>query len=706
MKLTDLSVGHKAYIRSVTGDPAFVRRLEEMGFVVDVEIKTETTAPMSDPMEFMVKGSSITLRRSEAEHIEVEAVRSCCASCHGCALHHCEVAPAMKNAPRQLLVALIGNPNCGKTTLFNQISGGHEREGNYCGVTVDSKEGRFTFHGTEIRLVDLPGTYSLASFSPEEKYVEQYLQEHRPDVIINVLDATNLQRNLFLTTQLFPLGIPMVAALNMYDELREGDKTLDVEELSRRLGVTCVPTDSRSGRGLEELFRTVCLAPTKEYAYPVVSCAEHNDAASHFNFVDRTLEGIYRPQTEKERATVRLDHWATHKVWGFPIFFLILFLMFQVTYTLGDYPMQWIDAGVGALGDLMTNLLPEGWLRDLVVDGVIGGVGGVIVFLPNILILYACISLLEDSGYMARAAYIMDRLMRSFGLHGKSFIPMIMGFGCNVPAVMSTRMIENRKNRLVTMLVTPFMSCSARLPVYLVLAGALFPGRAGLVLFGLYVLGIVVAILSAKLLNAFLPNRDNRPFMMELPNYRLPLWKSVVRHTWERGRQYLHKMSHIILLASIVVWALSYFPNHDAYETPQEQQEASYLGQLGHFVEPVFAPMGTNWKMNVGLISGVGAKEIVVSTLGVLYSGEEVDTDDEAQTSQLASQLAADLTPLAALSFLVFTLLYFPCIATIAAIRREANHWGWAVFAAVYTTGVAWCLATLVYQVGSRWLGA
>jgi ferrous iron transport protein B len=704
MKLSELSVGRKAYIRKVSGDAAFVRRLEEMGFVVDVEIKTETKAPMSDPIEFMVKGSSITLRRSEADHIEVETERSCCASCKGCALHHCDVEPTTTETPKQLLVALIGNPNCGKTTLFNQISGGHEREGNYCGVTVDSKEGHFTFAGTSIRLVDLPGTYSLASFSPEEKYVEQYLQDHRPDVIINVLDATNLQRNLFLTTQLFPLGIPMVAALNMYDELREGEKALRVDELSRRLGMPCVPTDSRSGRGLDTLFRAVCEAPSRRYAFPVVSCAEHNDAASHFNFIDRTLDGIYRPQTEKERATVRLDRWATHKVWGYPIFFLILFLMFQVTYTLGDYPMQWIDAGVGALGDLMTHLLPEGWLRDLVVDGIIGGVGGVIVFLPNILILYACISLLEDSGYMARAAYIMDRLMRSFGLHGKSFIPMIMGFGCNVPAVMSTRMIENRKNRLVTMLVTPFMSCSARLPIYLVLAGALFPGRAGLVLFSLYVLGILVAILSAKILNAFLPNKDNRPFMMELPNYRLPLWKSVVRHTWERGRQYLHKMSHIILLASIVIWVLSYFPNHDAYETPQEQQESSYLGQLGHFVEPVFAPMGTNWKMNVGLISGVGAKEIVVSTLGVLYSGEEVDADDETQASQLASQLAADLSPLAALSFMIFTLLYFPCIATIAAIRRESNHWGWALFAVVYTTGIAWCLATLVYQVGSRWL--
>jgi ferrous iron transport protein B len=651
----------------------------------------------------MVKGSSITLRRAEAEHIEVEVQRSCCTSCAGCALHHCEVAPSAAEAPRELLVALIGNPNCGKTTLFNQISGGHEREGNYCGVTVDSKEGQFTFGGTRIRLVDLPGTYSLASFSPEEKYVEQYLHDHRPDVIINVLDATNLQRNLFLTTQLFPLGIPMVAALNMFDELHRGQQTLDVEALSRRLGMPCVPTDSRSGSGLKRLFEAVCAAPTQRYAYPVVTCAEHNDAASHFNFVDRTLEGIYRPQTEKERATVRIDRWATHRLWGYPIFLIVLFLMFQVTYTLGDYPMQWIGAGVQWLADVLSTLLPDGMVKDLVVDGIIGGVGGVIVFLPNILILYACISLLEDSGYMARAAYIMDRLMRSFGLHGKSFIPMIMGFGCNVPAVMSTRMIENRKNRLVTMLVTPFMSCSARLPIYLVLAGALFPRHAGLVLFSLYVLGIVVAILSAKVLNAFLPNRDNRPFMMELPNYRLPLWKSVVRHTWERGRQYLHKMSHIILLASIAIWVLSYFPNHDAYDTPQQQQEASYLGQLGHWVEPVFAPMGANWRMNVGLISGVGAKEIVVSTLGVLYSGEEVDADDDVQTSQLAAQLAADLTPLAALSFMIFTLLYFPCIATIAAIRRESGHWAWAIFAVVYTTGVAWCLATLVYQVGLRW---
>lgn len=699
MKLSELSIGQRAYIKRVTGDPAFVRRLEEMGFVEDVEIKTETKAPMSDPIEFMVKGSSITLRRSEAEHIEIAVERGLCVTCSGCGIHRCHVEAAPPVTDRELMVALIGNPNCGKTTLFNQISGGHEREGNYCGVTVDSKEGHFTFQGVKIRLVDLPGTYSLASFSPEEKYVEQYLSEHRPDVIINVLDATNLQRNLFLTTQLFPLGIPMVAALNMYDELTANGRTLEVDKLSERLGMPCVPTDSRSGKGLQELFETVCAAPERAYSFPIISCTEHAEAAAHFNFVDRTLEGIYRVQTEKERATVRLDRIVTHKFWGYPIFFLILYLMFEVTYSLGDYPMSWMDSGIALLSDWLTQIMPDGVLKDLLIDGVIGGVGGVIVFLPNILILYACISLLEDSGYMARAAYIMDRLMRSFGLHGKSFIPMIMGFGCNVPAVMSTRMIENRKARLVTMLVTPFMSCSARLPIYLVLAGALFPGRAGMVLFALYVTGILIAILSAKVLSIVLPNHDNRPFMMELPNYRLPLLKSVLRHTWERGRQYLHKMSHIILLASIIIWVLGYFPNHNAYDTVQEQQENSYLGQLGHWVEPVFEPMGANWKMDVGLLAGLGAKEIVVSTLGVLYSGEQVDTDDAEQTSQLAAQLANEITPAAALSFMIFCLLYFPCIATLAAIRRESNHWGWALFTALYTTGVAWCIATAVYQI-------
>ncbi len=702
MKLSELKVGHSAYVKNVTGNPAFVRRLEEMGFVDGVKIKTETQAPMADPIEYMIKGSSITIRRSEADLVEIEQERGCCFGCEGCSLHYKEIAAKAVSAKRELVVALVGNPNCGKTSLFNQISGGHEHEGNYCGVTVDSKEGQFDFRDYHIRLIDLPGTYSLASFSPEEKYVEQYLKNNRPDVIVNVLDSTNLQRNLYLTTQLYPMGIPMVGALNMYDELQNEDNVLKVDELSKRLGMPCFPTDSRTGSGLENLFAAVCEAPKRKFTYPIVGCAEHG-AACHFNFIDRTLEGIYRPQTEKEKATVRIDKYVTHKFWGYPIFFAILFLMFQLTYVIGDYPMTWIDNGVGLLADWVSDTLADGIWKDLLVDGVIGGVGGVIVFLPNIVILYLCISFLEDSGYMARAAYIMDRLMRTFGLHGKSFIPMIMGFGCNVPAVMATRMIENRKSRLVTMLVIPFMSCSARLPIYLVLAGALFSAHAGLVLFVLYVTGILVAVVSAKVLNHFLPCHDDRPFMMELPNYRLPLAKSVIRHTRERGKQYLHKMGKIILWASIIIWVLSYFPNHDAYDSPQEQQKNSYIGRLGQLVEPVFEPMGANWKMDVGLIAGLGAKEIVVSTLGVLYSGEDIDVDDEEQTSNLSSQLAQDITPLAALSYMLFTLLYFPCIATVVAIGREAGHRKWAFFAIFYTTAVAWLISTAVYQIGSLW---
>ena len=381
----------------------------------------------------------------------------------------------------------------------------------------------------------------------------------------------------------------------------------------------------------------------------------------------------------------------------YPIFFLFMYLMFEGTFVLGEYPMMGIEWLVGQIGDLIRNNMSEGPLKDMLVDGIVGGVGGVIVFLPNILILYFCISLMEDSGYMARAAFIMDKIMHKMGLHGKSFIPLIMGFGCNVPAIMASRTIENRKSRLITMLINPLMSCSARLPIYLLLVGAFFPNNASLVLLSIYAIGIFLAVLLARLFSKFLVKGDDTPFVMELPPYRMPTAKSIFRHTWEKGAQYLKKMGGIIMIASIIIWFLGYYPNHEAYETVAEQQENSYIGQLGRAIEPVIKPMGFDWKLGIGLISGVGAKELVVSTLGVLY----VD-DPEADEASLAERIP--ITPLVAFCYMLFVLIYFPCIAALAAIKQESGSWKWALFAACYTTGLAWLVAFSVYQIGGMFV--
>ena len=396
---------------------------------------------------------------------------------------------------------------------------------------------------------------------------------------------------------------------------------------------------------------------------------------------------------EQAQTTKVLDSIVTHRIWGYPIFFLFMYLMFEGTFVLGEYPMMGIEWLVEQIGDLIRNNMTDGPLKDMLVDGIVGGVGGVIVFLPNILILYFCISLMEDSGYMARAAFIMDKIMHKMGLHGKSFIPLIMGFGCNVPAIMASRTIENRKSRLITMLINPLMSCSARLPIYLLLVGAFFPNNASLVLLSIYAIGIFLAVLLARLFSKFLVKGDDTPFVMELPPYRMPTAKSIFRHTWEKGAQYLKKMGGIIIVASVIIWFLGYYPNHDAYETVAEQQENSYIGQLGRAIEPVIEPMGFDWKLGIGLISGVGAKELVVSTLGVLY----VD-DPDADSVSLAERIP--ITPLVAFCYMLFVLIYFPCIAALAAIKQESGSWKWALFAACYTTVLAWLVSFAVYQIG------
>ena len=808
MKLSELKTGERGVIVKVNGHGSFRKRIIEMGFVKGKSVKVVLNAPLKDPIEYEIIGYKISLRREEADKIEVisesEAKEVMASSAPQPPLYEdgCEdigiIEKEMKELAEQrrhiIRVALVGNPNCGKTSLFNIASGSHEHVGNYSGVTVDAKEGKFSYGGYQFTLVDLPGTYSLSAYSPEELYVRRNLVEEMPDVVINVVDASNLERNLYLTTQIIDMSLRVVMALNMYDELRSKGDTLDIETLGHLLGMPVIPTVSRSGEGIEKLFDTVIkVYETNDprlarhihvnhgaeleksidrikfliqkntdirYKYStrylaikylendseiekVVEALPNRDEIisarfdesrrieellqtnpesaivdAKYAFVQGALKETWQPAQErraKHSLSEKIDAVVTNKWLAFPIFILLLYVIFEGTFTIGDYPMRWIEWLVEKFSDFVSAYMPEGMLKDMVVDGIIGGVGSVLVFLPNILILYLFISLLEDSGYMARAAFIMDRLMHKIGLHGKSFIPMIMGFGCNVPAIMATRTIENRKSRLITMLIIPMMSCAGRLPIYILLVGAFFPSYGSLVMLGIYAFGILMAILSAKILSRFLKD-DDLPFVMELPPYRVPTAKSVFRHTWEKGKQYLHKMAGIILVCSIIIWFLGYFPNHNKYGTVAEQQENSFIGYIGKGIEPVLEPLGYDWRMGVSIISGIGAKELVVSTLGVMYSAEaeeieaasgeigaapltEETPEDEAGDTRLQKALQRSITPAAALSYMIFVLLYFPCIATFVAIKQESGGWKWAVFSAVYTIVLAWVMAFIVYRI-------
>ena len=807
MKLSELKTGQKAIIVKVAGHGGFRKRIIEMGFIKGKEVQVLLNAPLQDPVKYKIMGYEVSLRHSEAELIEVmskeEAKRQA-------ALQQEEPQTAvvvdsqaddeqpitdkqLQEAAEQrhhiINVALVGNPNCGKTSLFNFASGAHERVGNYSGVTVDAKEGQANFEGYQFNLVDLPGTYSLSAYSPEELYVRKQIIEKTPDIIINVIDASNLERNLYLTTQLIDMHVRMVVALNMFDETEKRGDNVDYNRLSELFGVPMVPTTFTSGMGVKELFHQVIqlyegaedeeihfrhihinhgheiehgiseiqehlkLEPNLRQRYSTRYLAikllegdsdveayikqmadakeilRHRDTAAErvmeetgndcetaimdakYGFINGALkEANYHTGNKKDtyQVTHLIDRVITNRFLGFPIFILLLFVMFSATFVLGQVPMDWIDNGVTALGEMLSKHLPDGPVKDMLVDGVIGGVGAVIVFLPQILILYFFISFMEDSGYMARAAFIMDKLMHKMGLHGKSFIPLIMGFGCNVPAVMATRTIESHRSRLITMLILPMMSCSARLPIYIMMTGTFFALRyRSVVMLSLYLTGIVMAVLLSRLFSRFLVKGEDTPFVMELPPYRFPTWKAMGRHTWEKGKQYLKKMGGIILVASIIVWALGYFP-HNEQLSPREQQEQSYIGRIGKAVEPVFRPQGFDWKLDVGLISGVGAKEIVASTMGVLYSNNDSFGDDKSYNDQsgkyeiLHKQMTADgIRPLTAYCFLLFVLLYFPCLATIAAIKGETGSWRWAGFAAIYTTLVAWIVSAAVYQVGT-----
>ena len=769
MRLSELKTGETGVIVRVMGHGGFRKRIVEMGFIKGKSVKVLLNAPLRDPVKYKIMDYEVSLRRAEAELVEVVSEEE---AKEWEALH-----PELKGIPaaegedvmyqlakvkeHELNVVFVGNPNCGKTSLFNIASGAHERVGNYSGVTVDAKVGHFNFEGYHFNLVDLPGTYSLSAYTPEELYVRKYIIERHPDIIINVIDASNLERNLYLTTQLIDMDVPMVIALNMFDELRESGNQLDIDQLGILLGAPIVPTVGKTGEGVKELFHQIIeITEGKqkiarhihvnhgallEEAISRVEALIRKNPEPHHNYSarflsikllenDRQVEGIVRQlendadilaerdacqkyilqeiEEDSESAitdakygfvqgamketyqkvrrynrttTKRIDAFVTHQVWGYPIFLLLMYLMFFCTFNVGQYPMDWIDAGVEWLGSVVSEWMAEGPLKDLIVDGIISGVGGVIVFLPNIMILYAFISWMEDSGYMARAAFIMDKIMHRMGLHGKSFIPMIMGFGCNIPAIMATRTIEDRKSRLITMLIIPLMSCSARLPVYIIIIGAFFPKNSALILFCIYLIGILFSILMAKVFSRFVVRGESTPFVMELPPYRMPSIKSVSRHTWEKGKQYLKKMGTTILAASIIVWALSYFPHH-AELSEDQQMEQSFIGQIGKFVEPIIQPCGLAWKEGVALITGVGAKEIVASTMAVLYHGDIT---------------TSGMTTLAAFSFMVFVLLYMPCIPACIGIKNESGKWGWALFTALYTTLLAWIVSTFVFQIGS-----
>lgn len=808
MKLSELRTGERGVVVKVNGHGSFRKRIIEMGFVKGSKVKVILNAPLRDPIEYEIIGYKISLRREEAAKIEVisetEAKELLSAREALPALEagdetwlEREMGTLAEERRKVIKVALVGNPNCGKTSLFNIASGSHEHVGNYSGVTVDAKEGVFEYGGYHFNLVDLPGTYSLSAYSPEELYVRRNLVDDMPDVVVNVVDSSNLHRNLYLTTQLIDMNLRVVMALNMYDELEARGDKLDIRQLGYLLGMPVVPTVSRTGEGIDDLFDTVIqiyeksdphlarhihinhgaeleqsidrikhllqkdtdirlkystrylaikyLENDKEIEKVVEALPgrdeiiaaryeEHKRIESLLNsstesalvdakyaFVEGALAETY-VQGHKKRHTLtdKIDGVVTNRWLAFPIFFFLLYIVFEGTFVIGEYPMQWIEWLVEKFGAFVAMTMSDGWLKDMVVDGVIGGVGSVLVFLPNILLLYMFISLLEDSGYMARAAFIMDRLMHKIGLHGKSFIPMIMGFGCNVPAIMATRTIESRKSRLITMLIIPLMSCAGRMPVYVLIAGAFFPKNASLVVLGLYALGILLAVIAAKVMSLFF-KEDDLPFVMELPPYRVPTGKSVFRHTWEKGRQYLQKMSGIILICSLIIWFLGYFPNHDAYSTPQEQQEHSFIGYVGKAMEPALEPLGFDWRMGVGIVAGVGAKELVVSTLGVMYADDqpvespdidlpvnsnpgETSAEEPSGDTRLQKALVKSVTPAGALAYMVFILLYFPCIATFVAIKNESGGWKWALITAVYTIVLAWVAAFITFQVASLFM--
>ena len=833
MRLSDLNNGESAIIIKVYGHGGFRKRITEMGFVRGRKVLSVMNSPLKDPVKYSIMGYEVSLRHSEAEMVEVlseSAIDEQIALTDKYEIFDDEYyqhindeyskpwsngktdrqgskpgsedrtegqssgqdsKPSSNNESGEHIayrkniinIALVGNPNSGKTSLFNALSGGSEHVGNYGGVTVASKTGHFNYKNYHFNVTDLPGTYSLSAYTPEERFVREHIYKNMPDVIINPVVASNLERNLYLTTELIDLNPRMVVALNMYDELEASGAKLDYEELGGMIGVPMIPTVAKNKAGLDSLLDTAIdvfegrnaiarhihinygtftepeistlndiLRKSEDVPqqfparYWAIKLLEHDSEAENilkkcsgfdkwkqiatksaarvehqakndietvisdakYGFIAGALletytEGIH----DTHKKTRFIDSLVANKWFGFPIFILLMGIMFMATFELGAYPQEWIEIGVEKLGELISSVMPEGPLRDLLIGGIIGGVGSVIVFLPNILILYLFISFMEDSGYMSRAAFIMDRIMHKIGLHGKSFIPLIMGFGCGVPSIMATRTIESHSSRLITILITPFMSCSARIPVLLLFAKIFFPDNAGLAMISMYLFGILIAIITAKALRKLYFKTDETPFVMELPPYRMPTLSATLKHMWDKGKQYLKKMGGIILVASIIIWLLSYFPQNtvnsqevaqteqggvEEYKDKSLQLEQSFLGRIGKICEPIMKPLGLDWKATVAILTGTAAKEIVVSTLGILYHNE-----DEATLSKTLSD-SGDFTLRSALAFMVFILLYFPCVAAIAAINSEAGK-KWAIFSVVYNTVLAWVIAYAVYVI-------
>ena len=809
MKLSELKNGETAVIVRLLGHGGFRKRIMEMGFIRGEKVKSVLDSPMHDPVKYHVMGYDVLLRRNEAAMIEVlpeeEAKKelppspsfSCltlCDNCNGMSCGNCTQRKVPTQQSNIINVALVGNPNSGKTSIFNALSNQNEHVGNYSGVTVDAKTGSFNYKNYRINITDLPGTYSISAYSPEEIYVRRHLFEQTPDVIINSVVASNLERNLYLTTELIDMNQRTVVALNMYDELLASGAVLDYGHLGAMMGIPMIPTVAKNRQGLDKLLDTVIelfegknrtirhihinygniieeqisplsvemhkandlpqqfpvrywalkmLEQDKESENLLKECfelprwknlaesaakkiqtqtgvdAETAISGAKYGFINGALQETYKPgNKDTQRKTRRIDRLVANKWLGFPLFIFIMWFMFSSVFVLGAYPQEWIEMLFAWLGNLATQILPAGAIQDLVVNGIISGVGSVAVFIPQILILYLFISFMEDSGYMARAAFIMDRLMHKMGLHGKSFIPMLMGFGCNVPAIMATRAIESRSSRLITILITPFMSCSARLPVLILFAGAFFPQHAALVLISLYLLGIAVAIITARLLRLTKFKKDETPFVMELPPYRMPTLQSTIRHMWDKCALYLKKIGSVILLSTIVIWFLSYYPRptentettignvvlsenvkteeiqNIASDTPESINSKSFIGMIGHAIEPAMKPLGLNWRSSIAILTSIPAKELVVSTLGVLYS----NSSDEGIEQDIKA--SGDFTPRSAMSFMVFILLFFPCIATVASIAEETKSKGWAIFSIVYNTAIAWVIAFLTYTIG------
>ena len=783
MRLSELKTGESATVLKVLGHGGFRRRIVEMGFVRNAEISVVLNAPLKDPIEYRILGYNVSLRRSEAEMVVVitnEEAKARLLKKNAKAVVSDEAVEEMIDSrKRHINVALVGNPNSGKTSLFNIIAGTHEHTGNYSGVTIDAKSGHRQHKGYELHITDLPGTYALSPYSPEELYVRRHLIDNTPDVVLNVVCSSNIERNLFLTTELIDMNHRMVVALNMYDELEASGATLDHNTLGKMMGVPMLPVVSRTGRGIEELLDTIVAVyegteqsvrhihinqgimeesvatlnaflkehhnllpkhfPPRYFAIKLLEndievemmlkrtipqqygelaklCQKEQQHLRHDLGTDEDIESAFANQkygfisgalretyiagrNRQQNLSDKIDEIVTHRIWGYPIFLAIMWLMFYCTFALGRYPQEWIESLVHILAGYIEGIMPDGILKALLIDGIIGGVGSVIVFLPNIVILFLFISLMEDSGYLARASFIMDKVMHKIGLHGKSFIPLVMGFGCNVPAIMASRIIESRSSRIITAMITPFMSCSARLPIYILFIGAFFSKQQGTVLFLLYFGGIVMAVLTARLMRRFMFKVDETPFVMELPPYRMPTIKAVISHMWERCAQYLRKMSGMILVASIIIWFLGYFPRNEESETINKMQhyENSYIGRIGHICEPVFEPLGLDWRASISLMSGIAAKEIVVSTMGVLYSENENESESH-DTLRESIAKSGDFTTASALALLVFALLYTPCIASIVALSSE-NGKLWAIGSAVYSTGVAWICAYAIYHI-------